>query len=134
MVRDVAGGKPDGKLTSTSSRRRWRVAAALFCFLTISQADAGQVASAPVIAPPAPGVPSGAPTGAKVPTTVALTITTPASVFYGQTIDGLAQVTAADGSAVTGTVTFYDGTTSFCTLTIAVGANCPPDTDTGFGA
>jgi predicted secreted protein len=134
MVRDVAGGKPDGKLRSISSRWPWRAVATLSCFLAVSHAGAGQVASAPVIAPPAPSLPAGAQTVSKVPSTIALTITTPTSVFYGQAIDGLAQVTATDGSAITGTVTFYDGTTSFCTLTIAVGASCPPATQTAFGA
>lgn len=101
--------------------------------LAVSQAGAGQVVSAPVNASPAPGLTAGAQTVTKVAVTVALTITTPTSVFYGQAIDGLALVTATDGSAVTGTVTFYDGTTGFCTLTIAVGASCPPGTETGFG-
>ena len=55
-------------------------------------------------------------------------------MFYGEAIDGLAQVTANDGSTVTGTVTFYDGTTSFCTLALTNGANCPAAASTGFGA
>ncbi len=76
--------------------------------------------------------PAGAVT--KVPSTVALEVTTPLTVFYGEAIDGLAQVTASDGSAVTGTVTFYDGTTSFCTLTLADGASCPEGAEKGFGA
>jgi hypothetical protein len=42
----------------------------------------------------------------KVPATPALEVTTPLTVFYGEAIDGTAQVTASDGSAVTGTVTF----------------------------
>jgi hypothetical protein len=63
-----------------------------------------------------------APGQAKVPSTVALEVTTPLTVFYGEAIDGLAQVTAIDGTAVTGTVTFYDGTKSFCTLTLSNGA------------
>lgn len=41
----------------------------------------------------------------KVPATAALEVTTPLTVFYGEAIDGTAQVTASDGSAVTGTVT-----------------------------
>lgn len=104
------------------------------CFLAVSHAAAGQVVSTPVIAPPAPSLAAGAQTVPKVPSTVALTITTAASVFFGQAIDGLAQVTATDGSSISGTVTFYDGTTSFCTLTITVGASCPPGTETAFGA
>lgn len=45
----------------------------------------------------------------KVPATAALEVTTPLTVFYGEAIDGTAQVTASDGSAVTGTVTFAAG-------------------------
>lgn len=70
----------------------------------------------------------------KVPTTVALEVTTPLTVFYGEAIDGLAQVTASDGTTVTGNVTFYDGTTSFCTLTLANGASCPEGTTRVFSA
>lgn len=70
----------------------------------------------------------------KVPSTVALEVTTPLTVFYGEAIDGLAQVTASDGSAVTGTVTFYDGGASFCTLTLTNGASCPEGSEKGFGA
>jgi len=70
----------------------------------------------------------------KVPATAALEVTTPLTVFYGEAIDGTAQVTASDGSAVTGTVTFYDGTTSFCTLTLTNGASCPEATEKSFAA
>lgn len=70
----------------------------------------------------------------KVPSTVALEVTTPLTVFYGEPIDGLAQVTASDGSAVTGTVTFYDGTKSFCVLTLANSASCPEEPKREFGA
>jgi hypothetical protein len=70
----------------------------------------------------------------KVPATVALEVTTPLTVSYGEAIDGTAQVTASDGSSVTGTVTFYDGTTSFCTLPLTNGANCPEGTEKTFAA
>ncbi|RZU42560.1 Ig-like domain-containing protein [Edaphobacter modestus] len=76
--------------------------------------------------------PAGAVT--KVPSTVALEVTTPLTVFYGEAIDGLAQVTTSDGSVATGTVTFYDGTTSFCTLTLANGVSCAESATKGFGA
>ncbi|QHS52165.1 Ig-like domain-containing protein [Edaphobacter sp. 12200R-103] len=68
----------------------------------------------------------------KVPTAVALNVTTPLTLSYGETIDGVAQITAVDGSAVTGTVTFYDGTKSFCTLTLTNGASCPAEAAQGF--
>lgn len=76
-------------------------------------------------------LPAGAIT--KVASTVALQVTTPLTVFWGEDIDGLAQVTASDGSAVTGTVTFYDGKTAFCTLTLTDGASCPAGSEKGFG-
>lgn len=62
---------------------------------------------------------------ARVATTVGLEMTTPTTVAYGEPIDETAQVTASDGSTVTGTVTFYDGTKSFCTMTVATAAGCP---------
>ena len=70
--------------------------------------------------------------GTKVPSTVALEVTTPLNAFYGEAIDGTAQVTASDGTAVTGTVTFYDGTKSFCTLPLTNGASCPEGSGKGF--
>jgi hypothetical protein len=77
---------------------------------------------------------AGAQTVTQVQSTVSLQITTPLTVFYGEAVDGLAQVTANDGSAVTGTVSFYDGSANFCTLTLADGASCPANIATGFGA
>jgi len=68
----------------------------------------------------------------RVPTTVALSVTTPLTVGYGEAIDGVAEVTASDGSTVTGTVTFYDGTKSFCTLGLTDGASCPAGSGQGF--
>lgn len=79
-------------------------------------------------------VPVSAMAVTKVSSTIALEVTTPLMVSYGEAIDGLAQVTASDGSAVTGTVTFYDGGASFCTLTLTNGASCPEGSERGFGA
>lgn len=70
----------------------------------------------------------------KVATTVALDVTTPLTLAYGETVDGVAQVTASDGSTVTGTVTFYDGAKSFCTLALTNGASCPAGAGQGFEA
>jgi len=94
----------------------------------------GQIVSAPVIQPPSSVIVAGSQSVTLVPSTIALQITTPLTVFYGEEVDGLAQVTANDGSAVTGTVTFYDGTRSFCTLTLTNGANCPAAASSGFAA
>jgi hypothetical protein len=107
---------------------------ALTVLLSLAHAAAEQTVSAQVIAPATPTLTTAAQSVAKAPSTVALTITTPVSVIYGEAIDGLAQVTATDGSGVTGTVTFFDGTVSFCTLTLTNGASCPPGSETGFGA
>lgn len=68
----------------------------------------------------------------KVPTTVTLRVTTPLTLAYGETVDGVAQVMASDGSVVTGTVTFYDGTKIFCTLALTDGAACPAGSTQGF--
>lgn len=68
----------------------------------------------------------------KVSTTVALNVTSPLTLAYGETVDGVAQVTASDGSTVTGSVTFYDGTNSFCTLALTNGASCPDGAARGF--
>ena len=129
MVRDVAydgGARGFGK--------GWRRLATLAGALLVAQSGAGQMVSAPVIAAPSAGLMAGAASAAKVPSTVTLTVTTPLAVFYGEAIDGLAQVTASDGSTATGTVTFYDGTTSFCTLALDNGASCPAGSATTFGA
>lgn len=79
-------------------------------------------------------VSSSAGAATKVASTVALEVTTPLTVTYGEMIDGLAQVTASDGTVVTGSVTFYDGTRSFCVLTLENGASCPEGSGTGFVA
>ena len=118
-----------------TTNSRWAgPAPALTVLLSLAHAAAGQTVSAPVVAPAVPGLTATAQSATKIPSTVTLTITTPSSIIYGETIDGLAQVTATDGSSVTGTVTFFDGATSFCTLTLTDGASCPPGTETGFGA
>jgi len=130
MVRHVLGNE----WATRASRQIRRSAAALIALLSLTCAGAGQLASAPVITPAAPTLAATAQSASKVPSTVALSLTTPTSIIYGQVIDGLAQVTATDGSPVTGTATFYDGAASFCTLTLADGASCPSGTETGFGA
>ncbi|MBS1800976.1 MAG: Ig-like domain repeat protein [Acidobacteria bacterium] len=112
----------------------FRFTMTMLVLLTAVRVGGGQVVSAPVLEPPPSAPVVGGQSVAQVPSTVSLQITTPLTVFYGEAVDGLAQVTANDGSAVTGTVTFYDGPTSFCTLTLADGASCPPSVATGFGA
>ena len=130
MVRDVLG---DEWATRVSSQNR-RIIAALIALLSLSRICSGQLASTPVIAPAASTLTTTAQNVQKVPSTVALSLTTPTSIIFGQAIDGLAQITATDGSAVTGTVTFSDGATTFCTLALADGASCPSRTETSFEA
>ncbi len=55
-------------------------------------------------------------------------------MYYGQSIDGSAQVSTSDGSTPTGTITFYDGSASICVLTIAPGAACPASAGEGLAA
>ena len=112
----------------------FRLKMTMLALMMVGHAGSGQTVSAPVLEPPASVSAAGAQTVTQVQSTVSLQITTPLAVFYGEAIDGLAQVTAKDGSAVTGTVSFYDGSTGFCTLTLADGASCPAGVATGFGA
>ena len=67
-----------------------------------------------------------------ISTTIALILTTPATISYGQTVDGYAQVQASDNSSLTGIVTFYDGPTTICTIPVSATASCPASTGTGF--
>jgi hypothetical protein len=67
-----------------------------------------------------------------VPTTVVLTITSPLTITFGQTVNGSAQVTASDGSLATGTITFYDGATNICTIPVAPSASCPASAGADF--
>ena len=97
-------------------------------------AAAGQMVTAPVMEPPSATVPLSGQSATLVPSTVALQITSPLTLFYGEAVDGLAQVTANDGSKVTGTVNFYDGATVFCSLPLTNGASCPTPAGTGFAA
>jgi hypothetical protein len=59
------------------------------------------------------------------PTNVVLTITSPLTITFGQAVNGSAQVTANDGSLPTGTISFYDGATNICTISVAPSASCP---------
>lgn len=110
---------------------RTLVAALLLAMAARSMA---QMVSAPVVEPPGAGSVLNGQSAALVPSTVALQITSPLTLFYGEAVDGLALVTASDGSAVTGSVTFYDGTAAFCTLALTNGASCPADAGAGFAA
>jgi hypothetical protein len=71
---------------------------------------------------------------ADVSTSVVFTISTPSTIFFGQTVDGSAQVDSSDGSAPTGTITFYDGTNNICTIPVTAGASCPASAGAGFVA
>jgi hypothetical protein len=66
------------------------------------------------------------------PTTVVLTITSPLTITFGQTVNGSAQVTASDGTLPTGTITFYDGATNICTIPVAPSASCPASAGANF--
>ncbi len=67
----------------------------------------------------------------KVATTTTLTITSPLTVPFGQPVHGTAQVMANDGSAVTGTISFFDGTTNLCTIAVSA-VSCPAGSGSGF--
>jgi hypothetical protein len=67
-----------------------------------------------------------------IPTTVVFTISTPSTIYFGQTVSGLALVTASDGSVPTGTISFLDDTTNICTIPVTHEASCPPNAGSGF--
>jgi hypothetical protein len=67
----------------------------------------------------------------KVATTTALTISSPLTIPFGQEVNGAAQVTASDGSALTGTISFFDGGTTICTIAVSA-TGCPASAGTGF--
>ncbi len=77
-----------------------------------------------------PGIPSSTATG--ISTSVTLTITTPSSLAYGQTVNGYAQVSATDNVPLNGALTFYDGAVNICVITVSQTVNCPASTGTGF--
>jgi hypothetical protein len=75
---------------------------------------------------------SALPAAAQSLTVVTLTITSPTTMSYGQIVDGSAQVSALDGTTPSGTMTFYDGSTPICAVTIAPSAACPASAGEGF--
>jgi hypothetical protein len=74
------------------------------------------------------------PKTALVQTTISLVLTTPTSITYGQVVDGYAQVQSADNSALSGTITFYDGTVSICSIPVTTSVSCPASSGSGFAA
>lgn len=76
--------------------------------------------------------PAAANSAARVATNVVLIVTTPSTIPYGEDVNGYAQVSASDGSALTGTVTFFDGTTNICTIPATGTTSCPAAAGTGF--
>jgi hypothetical protein len=65
-------------------------------------------------------------------TTVVLTIASPLTITFGQSINGSALVTASDGSLPTGTISFYDGAANICTIPVAPSASCPASAGANF--
>ena len=69
---------------------------------------------------------------ASVATSVVLTISTPSPLSYGEDVGGYALVSSSDGTALSGTVTFYDGATNICTIPVTQTTSCPASAGTGF--
>jgi Bacterial Ig-like domain (group 3)/FG-GAP-like repeat/FG-GAP repeat len=68
----------------------------------------------------------------EIPTTVVFTLSTPSTIYFGQVVSGSAWVAASDGSTPTGTISFFDGPTNICTITVTQAASCPPGVGSGF--
>ncbi|GGG79126.1 Ig-like domain-containing protein [Edaphobacter dinghuensis] len=69
---------------------------------------------------------------ATVPTTIVLTISSASPLSYGEDVGGYALVNSSDGTALSGTVTFYDGATNICTIPVTQTTSCPASAGTGF--
>jgi Bacterial Ig-like domain (group 3) len=65
---------------------------------------------------------------------VVLTLTTPTTIYFGQTVDGFAQVNSSDGSSLTGTITFYDNNSTICVISTEANATCPTSAGANFAA
>jgi hypothetical protein len=69
-----------------------------------------------------------------ISSSVVLTLTTPATIYFGQTVDGYAQVNSSDGSSLAGTITFYDNNSPICVISTAADASCPASAGENFTA
>lgn len=67
-----------------------------------------------------------------VSSSVVLTITSPTTIYFGQGVDGYANVTTSDGSTPAGTITFYDGAVNICQLPVSPMSSCPASTGADF--
>ena len=67
-----------------------------------------------------------------IPTTTLFTVSTPSTIYFGQTVSGSAMVTASDGSTPMGTIFFLDGATKICTIAVTEAASCPASAGSGF--
>jgi hypothetical protein len=103
------------------------------CCLKMTALYVLAIAALPVAAQRARAA-AAAPRTAAVATSVVFTVTTPLTISYGESVDGYSTVSSSDGSALMGTVTFFDGTVDICTLSVTETSSCPPDVGTGFAA
>jgi Bacterial Ig-like domain (group 3) len=69
-----------------------------------------------------------------ISSSVVLTLTTPPTIYFGQTVDGFAQVNSSDGSPLTGTITFYDNNSAICVISTEANASCPASAGENFTA
>jgi hypothetical protein len=110
-------------------------------FTDLVIANGGAVLSNPAAAQPQ-AIPAEVDTGGvtvllnsgllPVPTTTVLTIAPPLTIPFGLPVNGTAKVTPSDGSTLTGTISFFDGTTNICTIPVVGSASCPASAGTGF--
>jgi len=88
---------------------------------------------------PSPGGGAKAATAAASPrstvaTTVTLSLSNPSTISYGEDVNGYAVVTSSDGTTLSGTVTFYDGSANICTIPVTQTTSCPSSAGAGFAA
>jgi Bacterial Ig-like domain (group 3) len=69
-----------------------------------------------------------------ISSSIVLTLTTPPTIYFGQTVNGFAQVNSSDGSQLTGTITFYDNNSAICVIPTEASASCPASAGENFAA
>ncbi len=55
-------------------------------------------------------------------------------MYFGESVDGAAEVSSSDGSTLGGTITFYDGAVSRCVLPATTAGSCPASAGEGYAA
>jgi hypothetical protein len=125
----------DRGIVRTRTQRAFTMSIRGFALFALKTVAVLSVSAMPMLAgaqPSLPYLPHLPHDATGVATSVVLTVTTPLTISFGQSVDGFAQVNSSDSSALMGTVTFYDGAANICVIPVAQGSSCSSSTGTGF--